>query len=531
MTERLVYEALAAVSDVYPMHIGAVNRELYSRFSCSITGNASSIMHEGFNHIASLIYGRNNIAEKLNIRKVFIENPEASNSDILKAIADACEHEAGTDKYNLITVYTNTDISKLRLLGFTKEKKTALLELFKGLREEARNQGYYLGEEELITDAIYKHKETNTYVFFTNSYANVEIRRASNIEYLNGYCFKNVKEQVLTLLLPVLFPEIKELLNEQELYILEKLSNIYRFNTGNVHKNVMSLLNSEKYKDFINKILRKGIEANLIATRKRTFERKQESYNRNIADLTRRLEQEENALQSLLRDMFYLQTKADSITEQLDYVYDHPLVNTINMSTVYAGGLCLTVRLPISLWDPEIANNLFENLENIFNSNHTAETLRPYIACFFEEIFLKQSAEYYIQSVVDLDLLSLQSYRIREHNNISSNESLSICKAIEAGYNPHLEFYGCVGTYAQHIREALRGADLAIILEAVLSPLKNWNLADGAVLSRAMQEMFPTLINNDIKCIKYNDKMMTIKELYICCNTYIEEVEGDELLD
>lgn len=531
MTERLVYEVLGTVSDVYPLHIGDVNRNLYSRFSCIVTGNTSSIASTGFNHIASLIYGRNGISEKLNIRKVFIENSEASSTDILNAIKEACEYEEGVDKYNIITVYTNTDINNLRLLGFTKEKKAALLALFKGLRDEARNQGYYLGEEELITDAVYKHKETNTYVFLTNSYANVEIRRASNIEYLNGYCFKNVKEQVLTLILPVLFPEIKDALNEQELYILEKLSNIYRFNISNVHKNVIGLLNSEKYKDFINKLLRKGIESNLIATRKRTFERKQESYVRNIADLSRRLEQEENALQNLLRDMFYLQTKTDSITEQLDYIYDHPLVNTVSMSTRFTGGLCLTVRLPISLWDPEIANNLFENLENIFNSNHTTETLRPYITCFFEEVFLKQSAEYYIQSVVDLDLLNLQSHHIREHNDIASTESLNICKAMEAGYNPHLEFYGCVGTYAQHIREALRGADLAIILEAVLSPLKNWNLADGAVLSRAMQEMFPTLINNDIKCIKYNDKMMTIKELYICCNTHVEEVEGDELLD
>jgi len=115
-----------------------------------------------------------------------------------------------------------------------------------------------------------------------------------------------------------------------------------------------------------------------------------------------------------------------------------------------------------------------------------------------------------------------------DSHNSESNELLDLLKTVQAGYSPHIVHYNCQGTHKIEIGRAQESRDLIAFIEALLNPLKNWNLSDGAVMRAAIKHMFPILINNNIKCLEYEKEMYTIPELYDKLN---EGNEGDEESD
>lgn len=502
-------------------------------FNIALKDSITRIHSAGQNLIANLIYTKNNLTkDKIKINKVFIEDPSESIDTLLKLVNE----NKTKDAYNIFSVYTNINLTQHpKLKGYKIMLNPGLSTLLKTIRDDFRSQNDYPGDEELITDLIYKSTTDNTYIFITNTYMPESIARSSNISFLRGHCFQNVKEQVLYTILPTLFPEIHDQLNPQELYLLQRLANIFRFNTTNILNKLRELISSVDYKTFIHLLTRKSIEQNIKNARRAVYENNSARLELDIRNIEQQLERKEAELLTLQKEKYYMQYVNTTLTEDLDYLYNHPLIVTILNSESGPGILKLQVRLPISLWDQDIANNIFENLDNIMEDNNINTDYKPRIKTFFEEVFIKQSTKYYIQSEVNLDLIRFEHFQIRNHTTIDNETNLNICHNLKAGYNPHLEFFGCVGTYAQHIRDALRLKDIPTVIEAVLSPLKNWNLADGAVLRRSLRILMPVLF--DISCLEYEGNLYTLNELHELLHpeelkeSEEETEEGDDTLD
>lgn len=410
----------------------------------------------------------------------------------------------------LTTCYINVCPRDLEIPGFQLVDNKAIELCFKQARINAAQQGAFWGDEDLVINKLYKSEDGKEFIRMTNYYIQSAPQRSSDFNYIAGNRFSSPEEHIYLALLPTLSSIVKDRLCKEEIELFRILAEPYNLNSLAAKNRLKAVYALPIYADYISAYNRKIIKRDFAMYSVQRFEHDITATQRQIDRIVMDLEEAERRLQQLHKEKYYTEYQNEEINEQLEYILEHPYVK----STVFNySNLIMNVRVPLSLWDMDTAETLLNNLENVCEHNNVSDSWIKYIRCFFEEVLIKQTATCYMSGIVNIEAADY-GWSYSNRNSVTSRSYLDRLKSMQAIYNPHIEHYNCQGTHKAEINKARATRDLIALFEALLNPLKNWNLTDGAVLNQAMSCMFPVMLNNDIECIEYNGEMITLRALY-----------------
>ena len=210
----------------------------------------------------------------------------------------------------------------------------------------------------------------------------------------------------------------------------------------------------------------------------------------------------------------YKEGTSDIIKELQDIVkmkgvYD---VNTYNGSQMK-----ITFRVPLDYFDTDEAECAIKNIAN-------TEVKR-----FINEIFVEQ--KYKLIARVDA------YYSYTPEGNFSNFTSISedYCKDINAMFNPHFQFYSCLGDYRPTLIKAMRDQDLTLFTNIALAAARSMNFKDGAVCSRWFSWLANAFTNDyylSMKCLEKDGKLYSLGQwLHNDLDEPVEEVNVIEVRD
>lgn len=428
--------------------------------------------------------------------------------------------------YKITTCFVNSIEGPLIIPGFTLLEDKRIDACFEQARHNARQSGILMHiEEEFIISKFYISEDNTEIIRIVNYHVPNRLSRTSEFDLISGSNFISPEAHILLAMLPVFFIELKELLSQEELELFRVLAEPFNLNSTAAKNRLRAVYGTPPYLERLQLFEQKRILESFKTRRLTRIDNRLSSIKDTIAHAVSTLNEYETQLQELNLEKQFITYQDEEADEHIMYVLKHPYVKNYSIKDSIV--LVLTTRTPLSMWDPEHATILRRNLHRMVTAN-TQEKYYKYIECFFDKILIAQEATYYMQGKVFINLEDLDSgYRNRE--NVHNNEHIHLMLDFQAGYNPHIEHYGCLGTHKVEINKAKQSKNIVLLLEALLNPLKNWNLTDGAVMSYAMHDMFPILINNNIKCIEYDNQMYSLTEFYDLINTpIVEEGETNE---
>lgn len=442
------------------------------------------------------------------------------------ALDNKAEPEGRVARYKITTVYANVIPRTLEIPGFKRLENPAIDLCFKNARDAVRNSYGRIFEEEFVLHALYANEEKTEFIRFVNYYNNFQPNRSSDFQAIAGNRFSSPEEHIFLALFPVLCPSFKEMLCAEELELFRILADPYNLNSLAVKNRLKAVYSLPIYAEFLNEHKLNTLKRNFKMRAVEKLDRYINERVREVERMTTQLLNLEDELDTMRKEKFYTENNQGDVDDQLEYVVKHPYVFDVQEDY---GALCLSTRTPLSMWDPDYAEVLYKNIDNIFDNNGVGNVYRRYIRFFFETILINQEATYWMQGYFQVEPDSF-NWRYRNRDNVRASHFIDLMRDVKAGYNPHIEHYDCQGTHKVEIGKAQRSRDLITMIETLMNPLKNWNLTDGAVMNQCMQYMFPLLIDNNIQCIEYEDNMYSIVELYekFKAEKVEEPVEVDE---
>lgn len=309
-------------------------------------------------------------------------------------------------------------------------------------------------------------------------------------------------------LIPVLFEDYKQRFNETEIEFFKVLVNrsqVKRIANVKATEAFQNLLNNEKYLRRYNKIRTEAVIIQLVNNRI------SEAENR-VTDFIRQAEHCLNEYHTYKKRYFEAQDFLTTTKNNKDE-YVNELTDALNMNNV--------VRVDINRGVIEIYFKTYADFYNqdeaeIIINNRTSGWLNK----FFTEVFIEQKYK--------LNILTkfIFKYNISDDNaafSKPSNLTYDILKQYNAIFNPHIQYYSCLGDYLPQLIEAHAKKDLVMFNNLAIASTRSINFRDGAVMNRWLDTLLNNHIENythislyDIKCLEDEDhNLHSIRELYM----------------
>ena len=314
-------------------------------------------------------------------------------------------------------------------------------------------------------------------------------------------------------LAPVFFEDYKTKLDEVELEYFKTLVNRSQVKRiSNVKAtNCFNALNSiEKYHDLEREIRYQSLFKKVAEARVRNVESQLSNY-RSRADDAMRVYDE------ALAKIHDFEILINSFKEGTNAIIEE-LTSISKMKGVYdlhndgGHGLNITFRIPLDYFDTDEAECAIRNVgdENVVR--------------FINDVFIEQKFKLMIR--VD----AFYSYSPNDSFQDFSSISEDRCKDINAMFNPHFQFYHCLGDYKPTLIKAMRDQDLTLFVNVALAAARSMNFKDGAVCNRWFSWLSNAFSGNDyylsMKCLEKDGKLYT---LYQWLNNEFEETEEPEV--
>lgn len=315
-------------------------------------------------------------------------------------------------------------------------------------------------------------------------------------------------------LLPVLYPDFKEELCTEELDFFKCLvqrSQVKRISNVTPQNLFNQLLTLQKYESKIRTIKYKTLFNKLAESRGQAARNKVREAQNYIDDCLRNydtyLKQLEEA--SILVDRY--DSEKETIIQEFETAATTDGVYDINPTN---NGAELTFKVPISFFDTEEAELQLKRRPDCL-----AKTL-------LTKLFIEEDAKLWIatQAVFDFtsnfrDMGQINEYWLLDHNVM---------------FNPHLQFYHCLGDYKPQLIKAMREGDLLMFVNIALASSKTINFKDGAVIGRWFDWLNDEIQDErswytNCKCICKDNNWFTIKEYLTGETTEPEEPEELEV--
>ena len=340
---------------------------------------------------------------------------------------------------------------------------------------------------------LYVHKTSKQLVVVTNTF---DTNQASQFYLAYG-------------LIPVIFKDVNDKLNETELTFFKTLVNrsqVKRITNVTALENfdkIVSLTNT-KYKDVVQQTKLKLIVTNIVES---NIRRARNSVTKTIAESEMALKKYEE-----LRAQYYkAQDLLNNLTNRQEETMTE-ITTAISMKEIYNvevnnNYLVLYIKAALQYINTEEAELVIDNMPDCF-----AKT-------FFKDIFLDQKYKLMVLSkfIYPFDGGSADLVTVTTPSNMEKANAI---------INPHIFFYNCLGDYVAELKNARAKQDLLIFSNLAIASTKSLNFRDGAVINR-FRDWLNSLVDDsqygydterirNAKClIDAEGNAHSIKEIYL----------------
>ena len=308
-------------------------------------------------------------------------------------------------------------------------------------------------------------------------------------------------ETFLTLgLVPIFFEDLKEKFEQLEMDYFKCLVNRSQV------KRISNVKPTELYKEL--ETLEKYHEAEKMIRYKTMFNRVAEARVRTVERQSSQLkDQMDQALQMYDTAMKkltevevlvnkYKEGKEEIISElqsisKMKYVYD------LELDPYRDNQLKIILRAPLDYFDVDEAECAIRNVGD--------ENVKRFIT----DIFIEQ--KYKLIARVNAYYSYSTEANFQDFGSLDEEE----CRTINALFNPHYQFYHCLGDYKPTLIKAMREQDLPMFVNIALAAARSINFGDGAVCNRFF-EYLSRAFNNEyllnFKCLEKDGQLYTLKQ-------------------
>ena len=299
-------------------------------------------------------------------------------------------------------------------------------------------------------------------------------------------------------LVPVIFENFKSRFTTEEMEYFKCLVNrsqVKRISNVRPTNLFKALEDLEKYHDLEREIRYQTMFTKVAEARVRTVERQSR-------DLRT---QAENALQTYdaaLKKLSDYEVLIEKYREGSDEIVSE-LKDISKMSGVYDliidgynnNILKIVLRVPLDYFDSDEAECAIRNVRD--------EDVKRFIT----EVFIEQ--KFKLIARVDAYYTYSPEANFQDFNQLSEEE----CRKINALFNPHYQFYHCLGDYKPRLIKAMRNQDLIMFVNIALAAARSINFGDGAVCNRFFEYLSNAFRNDyygNIKCLEKDGKIYTL---------------------
>ena len=340
---------------------------------------------------------------------------------------------------------------------------------------------------------LYVHKTSKQLIVVTNVF---DTNQASQFYLAYG-------------LIPVIFKDVNDKLNETELAFFKTLVNrsqVKRITNVTALENfdkIISLTNT-KYKDVVKQTKLKLIVTNIVEN---NIRKARNSVTKTITESEMAIKKYEE-----LRIQYYkAQDLLNNLTNRQEETMTE-ITTAISMKEIYDvevnnNYLVLYIKAALQYINTEEAEIIINNMPDCF-----AKT-------FFKDIFLDQKYKLMVLSkfIYPFDGASTDLVTVTTPSNMEKANAI---------INPHIFFYNCLGDYVAELRNARAKQDLLIFSNLAIASTKSLNFRDGAVINR-FRDWLNSLVDDsqygydtervrNAKClIDAEGNAHSIKEIYL----------------
>lgn len=315
-------------------------------------------------------------------------------------------------------------------------------------------------------------------------------------------------------LLPVLFPDFKETLNEEELEYFKALvtrSQIKRISNVVVTELFEKAVQTKKYMDRLDAILFKKVLTNLSENRLRNVRRRIDDNMRAAESAMQQYQNALIALDELHLRMRSLEDGAEEFKEEVIAVKNMEGVESMQIDSAH---ILLNMSTTLRYFETDEAEIVINRMDDDF------------MKWLFTKLFIEQSIKLHIVGCLRYSLDNS-----RNDSHLYAHPAWETFAKEQAYYNPHLEHFACFGDYRPKLIKAQVDGDLLLFANIGLASMRALNFKDGTVLGRFRNDLISILNGNNFTSLKmFEDEQgnrLTIEQLH----TVWEAFENEEATD
>lgn len=267
-------------------------------------------------------------------------------------------------------------------------------------------------------------------------------------------------------ILPVLFPEIKEKFNTEEIeYCKELVHRSQLKRIVNITANTLfnRLTSTRKYNDISSEIILTSTVARIVEGKVSTARQTVDS---SCRDMEASLEHYQSARTRYLKASKLLTDLEGSKQNLKDELRLALKLDTIKNVNVQGENLEIIFSAPVKFFDTDEAECAIKRLENGF------------VKQFIKDIFIDCKYKLHVSAVF--------RYTLSENTNWQGVRQISTEEQEMAGglANPHIQHYSCVGDYRVDLVKAQCNKDLLTYNSVASASTTSINFKDGTVMNR-----------------------------------------------
>ena len=481
---------------------------LLSTWYTAFDNNVFTQMDRNFGYVSSIhIYDAMLplVMNEINLyQATAVWNPSVASEEAFKQIIQYfVEHNQGAieNKVHLNKIYTPDVDKALELLDpdLYINPKAGIQELYNKAMEQSKEREGHTRDVRIAVKLSKVGKE----VLIISNY------RDSN----------QMSDMFLTLgLIPVLFSELNHYFNEEEIDYFKSLvarSQVKRISNVKVTEKFNALQTLKKYQD-------KLITLKLATTIKSAIQRRISNAK---YELTRAQDEADSYLSkynNALSRYINAQKIVDDVEASEDKLFEEYKAalaydNIVDVSANEAS-LGIVISTPVEYYNVDEVECF---LKNIPQGNFRD---------FIKDVFIDQKFKLYV--------IAKFLFNIQDRGGFTAPRALggTQCKLFNSFYNPHYQYYGCLGDYKPELIKAHNEQDLLMFNNLAIAATKSFNFADGTVMNN-----FRATLNNyfhnpedysyaeymTAKCLEAEDgTRYSLKDIYID-----KVLEQDEEID
>lgn len=151
----------------------------------------------------------------------------------------------------------------------------------------------------------------------------------------------------------------------------------------------------------------------------------------------------------------------------------------------------------LMFWDKDIARKLFDNSTSVayncgneIRGPYTKEEMKE----LFEEIFIRKNFRIKVCGAYDFNIANM---RVSAPSGYAYSYEFDDCLP-----NPHLDRYGCLGSYQSAITEFMKNSDYIGAIEQCIASCRSLNFADGPVMNALFRSWYKIEGSANVRCIE-----------------------------